>query len=133
MLVTGTTAPAHDRASSAGPTADAVSRALVRLLRQRTGRGPTKVRTDLSPDLAIATLEDWITPAERTLLREGRNGLATQFRTALHDGIRAEAMAAVEEITGRRIAAFLTAHQHDPEIAIIAFHFSPPAGLGEER
>ena len=46
--------------------------------------------------------------------------------------MRAEAFAAVEAITGRRVAAYLTANQHDPEGAIIAFHFSPrpyPNGL----
>ena len=78
----------------------------------------------MSPDLAIVTLEDWLTPAERTLISEGRRELVTQFRTAIHDGMRAEAVAAVEEITGREVAAYLTAHE-PPDMAIIAFHFSP--------
>jgi len=107
-----------------GPTADAVSRALVGVMRKRTGRGPTKVRTDISADIAIVRLEDSLTRAERTLVREGRRALVTQFRTALNDGMRAEAVAAVEEITGRQVAAYLTAHEH-PDMAVIAFHFSP--------
>lgn len=118
--------------SSQGRAADAVSQALVGVLRKRTGRGPTKVRTDMSPDIAIVTLEDSLTPAERTLVSEGRRELVTQFRTALHDGMRAEAVAAVEEITGREVAAYLTAHQH-PDMAIIAFHFSPARGRNGDR
>ena len=119
--------------SAEGRTADAISRALVGLLRTRTGTGPTQVTTDLSPDLAIVTLGDWLTPAEQTLLKEGRRALARQLRTALHDGMRAEAVAAVEQITGRQVAAYLTAHQDDPDLAIIAFHFDQSAALTEDR
>jgi uncharacterized protein YbcI len=98
----------------------------------RTGRGPTKARTYLSPDLAIVTLGDWLTPSEETLLSDGRRALARQLRTALHDGMRAEAVAAVERVTGRQVAAYLTAHQHDPDLAILAFHLDPTAGLDED-
>jgi uncharacterized protein YbcI len=89
------------------------------------------VRTDISPDLAIVTLEDALTAAERTLVSEGRRALVTQFRTALHDGMRADAVAAVEEITGRQVAAYLTAHEH-PDMTVLAFHFSP-VGRGDGR
>ena len=88
-----------------------MSQAVVRVLRQRTGRGPTRARTDISSDLAIVTLEDSLTPAERTLVSEGDRALVSQFRTALHDGMRAEAVTAVEEITG------------------IAFHCTPVSSL----
>ena len=94
--------------SGQGNRADAISRALAGLLRSRTGGGPTKVRTAISSDLAIATVEDFLTPTEQTL-----------------DGMRAEAVEAIERITGRQVAAYLTAHQHDPAMAIIAFHFGP--------
>lgn len=113
-----------------GETEGAISRAIVDLLRGRTGRGPTKATTALSSDLALVTLGDCLTTAERTLASEGHSALATQFRTALHEGMRADAVAAVEAITGRRVAAYLTAHQHEPDMAIIAFHFGPPHGLG---
>ena len=124
--------PARVNGATQGPRADAVSRALIRILRNRTGRGPTRVRTDLSPDLAIVTLEDWLTTAERTLVSEGHRALVAQFRTALHDGMRAEAVAAVEEITGREVAAYLSAHE-PPDMAIIAFHLSPPTDPTEDR
>jgi uncharacterized protein YbcI len=116
-----------------GGTADAVSRALVGLLRTRTGRGPTKVKTALSTDLALVTLEDFLTRAEQRLISEGRRALASQFRTALLEGMRADAVEAVEQITGRQVAAYLTAHQQDPDLAVIAFHLAPSDGLDEDR
>ena len=117
--------PFAHNGSGRGERGDAISRALVGLLRSRTGRGPTKVRTTISSDLAIVTVEDFLTPTEETLVREGRGALAAQLRTALHDGMRAEAVEAIERITRRQVAAYLTAHQHDPAVAIIAFHFGP--------
>jgi uncharacterized protein YbcI len=117
-----------EHAHTAGECAASISRAMVRLLRARTGKGPSKARTALSSDLAIVTLGDYLTEAERTLAGEGRGEVAIWFRTALLDGMRAEAVAAVEALTGRRVAAYLTAHEHDPDLAIIAFHFAPAAG-----
>lgn len=121
--------PSRRNGAADGNTAASISQAIVRLVRTRTGRGPTKAKTSLSADLAIVTLGEYLTAAEKTLVRDGHSKLARQFRTTLHDGMRADAVAAVEEITGRQVAAYLTAHQHDPELAMIAFHFSPPAHL----
>lgn len=50
-------------------------------------------------------------------------------RATLHDGMRADATAAMEAITGREVAAYLTAQQHDPDLAVLAFHFGPSAGV----
>ena len=117
-----------EHAGTAGECAASISRAMVGLLRARTGRGPSKTRTALSSELAIVTLGDYLTQAERTLAGEGQGEVAIQFRTALLEGMRAEAVAAVEALTGRQVAAYLTAHEHDPDLAIIAFHFGPRAG-----
>ena len=117
-----------EHAHTAGECSASISRAMVRLLGARTGRGPTKARTLLSSELAIVTLGDYLTEAERTLAGEGQGEVAIQFRTALLDGMRSEAVAAVEALTGRQVAAYLTAHEHNPDLAIIALHFGPPAG-----
>jgi uncharacterized protein YbcI len=117
--------PSGEKGFADGETAAAISRAIVGVVRTRTGRGPSKAKTAMSVDLAIVTLGDYLTAAEKTLVSEGGTALAKRFRTALHDGMRAEAVAAVEAITGRQVAAHLAAHDHDPERAIIAFHFSP--------
>jgi uncharacterized protein YbcI len=114
-----------------GETANAVSQALVGLVLTRTGKGPPKARTAISSDLVIVTLGDCLTQAEQTLVGEGRRALATQFRTALHEGMRAEAVAAVEHITGRHVVAYLTAQQHDADLAVFAFHLDSSAGLNE--
>ena len=60
--------------------------------------------------------------AEKTLAAEGHSALAAQVRTALHDGMRSEAVAAIEAITGKRVSAYLTEHRDDRDLAVIAFH-----------
>ena len=45
---------------------------VVRVLRQRTGRGPTRARTDISSDLAIVTLEDYPHPSGAHARQRGR-------------------------------------------------------------
>ena len=94
----------------------AISERIVQLLRTTSGRGPTNASTAISSDLAIVTLGDF-----------GHGDAPMPLRSALHEGIRAEAVAAVEEITGRHVVAYLAAQEDDPDVAIIAFYFHPPA------
>ena len=117
-----------EHAHAAGECEASISRAMVRLLRARTGKGPSKARTALSSDLAIVTLGA-TSPKPRGPSRE-RAGARSRFGFAppYSTGLRAEAVAAVEALTGRQVAAYLTAHEHDPDLAIIAFHFAPAAG-----
>lgn len=111
--------------SNAIATAD-ITDTLVGLLRVHTGRAPRNAETALTSDLAVVTLRGCLTTAERTLAAEGLSGLAMEVREALHGGIRSQATAAVEEITGRPVAAYFTAQQHEPDLAIIAFVFASP-------
>lgn len=122
-------APRAGNGDTHGHTADAISRAIAGLLRRRTGRGATKARAALSGDLALVTLVNALTAVEKTLAGEGHATLARQVRTALLDGMQAEAVAAVETITGGQVAAYLTSHRHNPDRTIIAFVFAPPAHL----
>jgi uncharacterized protein YbcI len=105
-------------------TTGSITNAMVGLLRTRTGRGPPKARTTMGPELAIVMLGDCLTTLELTLLAEGRGNLAMQMRNAVLEGMRGDAIAAVEAITDRRVAAYLTTQELDPDLAIIAFHFS---------
>jgi uncharacterized protein YbcI len=69
-----------------------------------------------------STLCTALISAERTLAAEGHRALATQVRDALQDGMRSDAVAAIEAITGKRVSAYLTGHRDDRDLAVIAFH-----------
>ena len=103
--------------------AAAITETVVRLLRTSTGRGPTNATTAISPDLALVTLAGCLTRAEQTLAERGCRDAAMRLRATLHDGIRAEAVETVERVTGRRVAAYLSAQECEPDVAILAFYF----------
>jgi uncharacterized protein YbcI len=109
--------------SPSAETTGSITDAMVGLLRERTGRGPPNASTTMEAALAIVTLGDCLTKVELTLLDQGRGHLALQMRNAVLDGMRGDAIAAVEAITGRRVAAYLATQELDPDLAIIAFHF----------
>lgn len=52
----------------------AVSNAMVKLYEEHFGRGPTKAQTHFAgPDTLVCTLQDSLTPAERSLVRMGEH------------------------------------------------------------
>ena len=123
---------ANGTASNGIATAE-ISNTIVHLLRLHAGRAPTETETVLTSELAVVTLRDCLTTTERTLANEGLSALAMEVRAALHDGIQAQATAAVEEITGRPVVAYLTAQQQEPDLAIIAFVFASPTAPSGSR
>lgn len=122
----------HDRPAEQSerrtPAGREISNAIVRLLREHTGRGPTRVSTIMTGELAVVTLRDYLTTVEKTLVDSGDGPLASQVGEALHRRIRTEAIAAVERITGGSVAAYFTDQQPELEAAIIVFLFESPPG-----
>jgi uncharacterized protein YbcI len=97
----------------------------VRLLRQHTGKGPTKAKTTMLGDLVVVTLADCLTTAEKRLAGDGHTELVMQLRSALQGGMRAEAIALIEQLTHREVTAYLTDQELDPDHGAIVFKLAP--------
>jgi uncharacterized protein YbcI len=104
-----------------GALSSAISNATVRLLSEYTGRGPTKARTYITGDLITVVLQDTLTKGERGLVRNGEESLVLQSRKAYQQTMSADLISTVEEITGRRVLAFLSDNHIDPDYAIESF------------
>ena len=102
-----------------------ISNAVVRLMSEYTGRGPTKARAHISDDVITVVLYDTLTKGERSLLRDGRSELVLATRKAFQDTMGASLTAAVEQITGRTVIAFLSDNHIDPDIAVETFILEP--------
>ena len=61
----------------------AISNAIVQILSEFAGRGPTKARTIHSGKLIVCVLEDTMTKAERSLSAGGHDGIVLDGRHAL--------------------------------------------------
>lgn len=114
--------------ATTGPHGLAISNLVVRLLSEHTGRGATQARTHFNDNLITVVVQDLMTKGEHSLIREGRSDLVLETRRAYQDAMGDELSAGVEDITGRKVTAFLSANHLDPDIAIESFMLAPADG-----
>ena len=129
-------APVAPRPSNAKPTGTlsaAISNAVVGLLHDYTGRGPTRARTTIGADTIVVTLRDSLTKAERTLADRGQSTEVLAMRRAFQDTMRNDLVAAVEALTGRTVEAFLSDNLHEPDVAVEIFLMQPHDSNGRRE
>jgi uncharacterized protein YbcI len=114
----------HDRVPK-GEVAAAISSAVVKLMREYTGRGPTKARTHIDENLISVVLEDTLTMGERSLVRDGKVELVLATRKAFQQTMATQLVAAVERHSGRSVYAFLSDNHIDPDVAVESFVLHP--------
>lgn len=110
-----------------GSIAAAISSAVVQLMREYTGRGPTKARTYIDEDLITVVLQDTLTMGERSLVRDGEADLVLTSRKAFQRTMSTQMIAAIERHSGRSVFAFLSDNHIDPDIAVETFVLAPIA------
>jgi uncharacterized protein YbcI len=107
--------------SPRGEQAAAISNLVVRLTSEYTGRGPTKARTHIDDDLITVILRETLTKGERSLVRDGKEDVVRRTRFAYQQTMGEELVAGVEEITGRKVLAFMSANHMQPDVAAEVF------------
>ncbi|HEX4115344.1 MAG TPA: DUF2294 domain-containing protein [Solirubrobacteraceae bacterium] len=117
-----------------GSISAAISSAVVQLMREYTGRGPTKARTYIDEDLITVVLQDTLTMGERSLVRDGEADLVLTSRKAFQRTMSTQMIAAIERHSGRSVYAFLSDNHIDPDIAVETFVLAPLAdGEGNDE
>jgi|SRR5918998_4684816 uncharacterized protein YbcI len=111
-----------------GSLSQAISNAVVGLLHDYTGRGPTQARTTIGRDTIVVTLRDSLTKAERTLAQHGQALEVLAMRRAFQNTMRDELVSTVQMLTGRTVEAFLSDNLHDPDVAVEIFLLHPSEG-----
>jgi uncharacterized protein YbcI len=106
-----------------------ISRAMVALFKEATGRGPGRARTYIEDGIVLTVLHDTMTKAERTLKDENLEDHVRDLRRIFQGTFRKEAIEAVERLTNRKVLAFLSDHAVNPDYAVEAFILEP--GLEE--
>jgi uncharacterized protein YbcI len=105
----------------------AISEALVRLLADATGRGPTKARTTIDRDLIVVMLQNTLTAGERYLAGSDRAEQVLAMRRAYQEAMSADCITAIEDLAGRTVIAFMSANHLDPDLAAEIFVLEPQA------
>jgi uncharacterized protein YbcI len=115
----------NPQVAARGAITAAISNAIVRLLHHYTGRGPTRARTTLGSDIIVCVMGATLTKGEQTLVRDGKADVVLHGRRAFQDTMREDATAAVEEISGRRVVAFMSCNHIEPDLAVEVFVLEP--------
>jgi uncharacterized protein YbcI len=104
-----------------GEMAAAISRDAVQILREYTGRGPTKARTVINTELVAIVFADTLTKGEAKLVELGKSEHVLQTRREYQGAMKADLVGLVERTVGRQVIAFMSDNHLDPDIAIEAF------------
>jgi uncharacterized protein YbcI len=90
---------------------------MVRLYKQLFGRGPTKARTNYTgPDTLIATIQTSLTPAERNMVEQTSTSGCARYGCST-----------VEQITGRKVWAFVSGVDTERDVSAEVFYLEPIA------
>jgi len=113
--------PSDDGHGRDRSSAQAISNAITKLQRENYGRGPDGVRTVVGYDHIICFLENTFMPVERTLIEAGETGAVRETRLAFQRAMESRFVNTVEEISGRKVRAFLSQVSLNPDISVEVF------------
>ena len=104
-----------------GELSAALSNAIVALMAEYTGRGPTQSKTYVNENLITCIMHDSLSKGERSLVLDGKEDAVLEMRRTYQETMRPELIAIVERLTGRKVAAFMSANHVDPDVAVETF------------
>jgi uncharacterized protein YbcI len=116
-----------------------ISTEMVRLYKDLFGRGPTSARANFAgADLVIVTLEDTLTPAERTMAELGEHQRLRDVRLFFQYAREQDFRDVIENATGRRVRAFISGMDTRADVACEVFYLHPvlhvqPEGANDGR
>jgi uncharacterized protein YbcI len=103
-----------------------VSNAMVQLYKDLFGRGPTKARTSYAgPDLLVTTLENSLTRIERTMADNGEHERLRDLRMHFQYMSEDDFVGIVEQITGRKVRAFVSGVDTKRDVSSELFYLHP--------
>jgi uncharacterized protein YbcI len=120
------------RAQARGEILAQISTGLVQLHSRYYGKGPTKAKTHFVNDTVICILRGGFTTVERTLIDTGQVEPVMQMRHGFQQAMENEFRTVVEEVTGRKVIAYMSTVHIDPDLAVELFVLEPTEEGAEE-
>ena len=121
----------------AGPLAGgkllaAISTSIVAILRDHYGRGPMRAKTYALDDIIVVVMRgSGFTPLEQTIMNSGDPERVVAMREDFQRVMAVPYRETIEELTGRRVVAFLSQAHVEPDITVEMFFVDGPlAGFG---
>ena len=98
------------------------------MLKQRIGKGPVATRAYVHADVVFILMKGGHTVAEQTRFDAGEARGVLQSRSDLTQLLKPELIACVERNTGRKVVAFMTGSQQDPDFLAHTYVLGPEPG-----
>jgi uncharacterized protein YbcI len=117
---------------SGGELLAAISTSIVGILREHYGRGPMKAKTYALDDIIIVVMRgSGFTPLEKTIMDSGEPNRVIAMREDFQRVMAGRYSDTIEQLTGRKVVAFLSQAHVEPDITMeIFFIDSPLTGFG---
>lgn len=112
----------------AGQLLTAISNRIVAMVHEYCGYGPTETNTFLRDDMVFVVRRgSGLTPLEKkTIIESGRPQLVQEMRRDFEEMMSERFTDAVEELTGRKVLAFLPQVSVEPDLAVEIFLLDRP-------
>jgi uncharacterized protein YbcI len=112
---------------SGGHLLSAISNSIVRILRERYGRGPMKAKTYALDDIVVVVLRaGGFSAAEQTMIDSGEPERVVAMREDFQRVMAQDYKATIEDLTNRKVLAFLSSAHVDPELTLEVFFVDRP-------
>ena len=123
--------PALD-ALAGGKLLAEITNRIVSLIREHYGRGPIKAKTYVLDNLIVCVLTDsGFTAIERTMMEGHEPERVLEMRRDFQRMMKVRYSEMIEELTGRKVLAFLSQAHVEPDLTIEMFLMDAPlAGFG---
>jgi uncharacterized protein YbcI len=116
----------HGGAREAAELTRAISDAIIALYTTVYGQSRTTATTYINDNVVVCVLENMFSEHERRRTDEDSGNEVIDGRVAFQTDAEDEFTAAVERLTQRRVVAFLSANQTDPDVACELFFLDGP-------
>jgi uncharacterized protein YbcI len=99
-----------------------ISTNIVAILREHYGRGPMKAKTYALDDIIVVVMRgSGFTALEQTIMDSGQPGRVVAMREEFQSVMAQRYKETIEQLTGRKVVAFLSQAHVEPDITVEMF------------
>jgi uncharacterized protein YbcI len=104
-----------------------ISTRIVAILREHYGRGPMKAKTYALDDIIVVVMRgSGFTPLEQTIMDSGQPQRIVEMRHDFQNIMTRQFTDTIEELTGRKVLAFLSQAHVEPDLTLEIFFIDAP-------
>jgi len=103
-----------------------ITNRIVAYTREHYGRGPIKAKTYVLDNLIVCVMSDGFTAIEKTMMEGGEPDRVLEMRRDFQRMMKERYSGMIEELTGRKMLAFLSQAHVEPDLTIEMFLMDGP-------